>query len=265
VQPTRRAFLAAAAAAALGACTGPDPTPSDRTSGAATAPTSPAGPAPAATPRPPAPARARGPARAVFSGPRTGRQVALTFHGSGDPALVRQLLDVAAQAGAPISVFVVGRWLEAHPDLAGRILAGGHELDNHTYTHPVLGQVPRPGVAAEIRRCRDVLTWLTGSGGRYFRPSGMTAPTPMVLAEAGAAGYPLVVGFDVDPHDYADPGADAIATRVTAALRAGSIVSLHTGHAGTVAALPRILTALRTRGLQPVTLRDLLRGGPSAP
>jgi peptidoglycan/xylan/chitin deacetylase (PgdA/CDA1 family) len=201
----------------------------------------------------------------VFAGPRTRHQVALTFHLSGDPALVGRLLDTAAQAGVPISLFAVGRWLAEHPALVERILADGHELDNHTWSHPVLGRLTGPAVAAEIRRCRAALTQATGSGGRYFRPSGMTRPTPLVLAEAGAAGYPLVVAYDVDPRDYTDPGADAVAARVTARLRPGSIVSLHTSHVGTVAALAPILTTARARGLQPVRLQQLLVATPSAP
>ena len=138
-------------------------------------------------------------------------------------------------------------------------------FDNHTWSHPVLGRLDRPAVAAEIRRCKAALTRATGSGGRYFRPSGMTQLTPLVLTEAGAAGYPLVVAFDVDPRDYTDPGADAVAARVAAGLRPGSIVSLHTGHAGTVTALAPILAAARARGLQPVPLHQLLAAMPSAP
>jgi peptidoglycan/xylan/chitin deacetylase (PgdA/CDA1 family) len=200
----------------------------------------------------------------VVAGPRTGRQFSLTFHLSGDPALVARLLDTAALAGAPISMFAVGRWLAEQPALGRRILADGHELDNHTWSHPALGRLDRPAVAAEIRRCKAALTQATGSGGRYFRPSGMTHPTPLVLAEAGAAGYPLVVAFDVDPRDYTDPGPNAVTARVAAQLRRGSIVSLHTGHVGTVAALDSILAAARARGLQPVRLRQLLAGMPSA-
>jgi peptidoglycan/xylan/chitin deacetylase (PgdA/CDA1 family) len=261
---SRRRFLAAAAAAVAAACSGQAvrsdapgtaapsrPVPSTASTSAGRAGTT----AAAAT------RVGATPAKVVFAGPRTRRRFALTFHLSGDPILVSQLLDTAAQAGAPISLFAVGRWLTQHPDLVGRILADGHELDNHTWSHPVLGRLERPAVAAEIRRCRAALTRATGSGGRYFRPSGMTRPTPLVLAEAGAAGYPLVVAFDVDPHDYSDPGAAAVAARVSAGLRPGSIVSLHTGHAGTVAALDPILAAARARGLQPVRLQQLLAAG----
>jgi peptidoglycan/xylan/chitin deacetylase (PgdA/CDA1 family) len=93
----------------------------------------------------------------------------------------------------------------------------------------------------------------------------MTRPTPLVLAEAEAAGYLLVVAYDVDPRDYTDPGADAVTARVTARLRPGSIVSLHTSHTGTITALAPILTTARARGLQPVRLQQLLAATPSAP
>jgi peptidoglycan/xylan/chitin deacetylase (PgdA/CDA1 family) len=263
--PSRRAFLAAAAATMAAACT------NHATGRHPAASTVAAPPAPSTTPTPTeragaavAPASGK-PARIVFAGPRTRRQVALTFHLSGDPALVSRLLDIAAQAGVPISLFAVGRWLAEHPALVQRILADGHELDNHTWSHPMLGRLSGPAVAAEIRRCKAALTQATGSGGRYFRPSGMTRPTPLVLAEAGAAGYPLVVAYDVDPRDYTDPGADAVAARVTARLRPGSIVSLHTSHTGTITALAPVLTTARVRGLQPVRLHRLLDGRPSGP
>ena len=257
---SRRSFLALAGtglAAALAACRGPR---EQQQQGAlAVRPTTTAStiPHPSALPTSTAPA-ARGPARAVFHGPRDGRRVALTFHGSGDPALVMRLLEEVGREHVPITVFVVGRWLEQHPEMAARILAGGHELGNHTYTHPVLGRLGRAEVDREIRGCRAVLKRLAG-GGHYFRPSGMTAPTPLVLAAAGAAGYPVVVSFDVDPRDYADPGAAAVAARVAAGLQPGSIVSLHTGHAGTVAAIPHIVAAIRARGLNPVPVHQLLQ------
>lgn len=266
--PSRRTFLAAAASALTAACSDPATSPGAPAGSSTTRPlpaTSPtAGRRRVATTVQPT-GQPTKPAQVVFAGPRAGHRVALTFHLSGDPTLVVRLLDAATQAGAPISLFAVGRWVAEHPDLVRRILADGHELNNHTWTHPVLGRLTGPAVAAEIRGCQAALTRATGSGGRYFRPSGMTQPSPLVLSKAGAAGYPLVVSFDVDPRDYEDPGAGAVATRVAAGLRPGSIVSLHTGHADTVAAFDPIVAAVRTRGLQLVLLHQLLVGRPSAP
>jgi len=214
-----------------------------------------------ATPTPSTTAAARhtGPAAAIYNGPRTSDGVALTFHGSGDVALTDQLLAEAARLQAPITVFAVGRWLDGNPAVAGRILAAGHELENHTYTHPTLAGASASVVSNEVTRCRDVLAAQTGSAGRYFRPSGMEPRyPPLVLDQAGSAGYGVVCGFDVDPLDYQDPGAAAIVSRVRAAVKPGSIVSLHLGHPGTVTAFPTVVADIRARGLRPVLVRDLL-------
>ena len=258
---TRRQFIAGSiAAAGLAACA----RTARRIGQAGTGPAEQRGPAGTA-PGPSGPSGARtapgGPARFVAFGDRAVARAALTFHGSGDPALTYRMLDLAARARVPMTVFAVGRWLQAHPEVAGRILAGGHELANHTYTHPALLRVDRPDVAAEIRRCRDVLAGATGSGGRWFRPSGVqSTPTAMILEEAGAAGYPTVVGFDVDPRDYADPGADVVVRRTVPSIGPGSIVSLHLGHPGTVSAFEPIVDAAHRRGLALVTVGDLLGG-----
>lgn len=189
----------------------------------------------------------------------TGRpEVALTFHGSGDPLLATTLFDEAEQAGALVTVFAVGSWLQAHPQMAARILRGGHALGNHTFTHPTLHRLSDAGIREEVSRCAAVIQRLTGTPGVAFRPSGGPSITAPMVRAATSSGYPLVLGYDVDPSDNLDPGASAVASRVLAGVRAGSVVSLHLGHTGTVEALPHILTGLRSRGLQPVTAPHLV-------
>ncbi|SBW26995.1 twin-arginine translocation pathway signal [Candidatus Protofrankia californiensis] len=200
---------------------------------------------------------------AVANGPRDRPRVALTFHlgpheAGQDLSLARQLLADAARLSAPITVFAVGQWLDEHHDLVPVILAGGNELANHTYTHPTLTALPADRVATEIINCRDVLARLAPTQGRYFRPSGTSTATPLILTEAGAAGYRTVVDFDVDPLDYTSPGADTVVARVRAGARPGSIVSMHFGYPGTVTAFPRIVANLHTAGLTPIPVHDLL-------
>ncbi|CAO5170522.1 peptidoglycan-N-acetylglucosamine deacetylase [Frankia sp. AiPs1] len=263
----------AVAAAGLAACsdsspgsaaadhTAADHTPADHT---AAATPSAVAPEPASTLAQAGPGLVPGgPATAVAHGPRDRARVALTFHlgpheAGQDPVLARALLGEAARLGVPITIFAVGRWLDAHRDLVPDILAHGNEVANHTYTHPTLTALPGDQVAAEITGCREVLARLTPAQGRYFRPSGTSTATPLILAEAGAAGYRTVVDFDVDPLDYTAPGADAVVARVRAATQPGSIVSMHFGYPGTVAAFPRVVANLRVAGLAPVTVHDLL-------
>jgi len=201
-------------------------------------------------------------ARFVVAGPAAKQRVALTFHTNGDLGLANQLLDVLSRRNTKITSFIVGEWLDANPDMAKRIADGGHEFANHTYTHPTFCSLSRDAMLAEVERCRDVLVRLTGGPGAAFRPSGTddgtASPGDQVLSVAAEAGYATVLGFDVDPFDYQDPGAAAVTERTLAAVKPGSIISMHFGHAGTVAALPGILDGLDQRGLTPVTVSTLL-------
>ena len=197
-------------------------------------------------------------AEEITHGPRSANAVALTFHGAGDLELAIGLLGEVQRAGARITVLAVGSWLEVNPAMARRILDGGHELGNHTLTHPPLRRLDAAACYGEIDGCARVLQRLTGTRGRWFRPSGTPHATPLIAAQAGRAGYRTSLSYDVDPRDYADPGAAAVRDRTLAAVRPGSIVSLHLGHAGTVAALPGIIDGLRSQGLRAVTVGALL-------
>jgi peptidoglycan/xylan/chitin deacetylase (PgdA/CDA1 family) len=194
----------------------------------------------------------------VVHGPRDRTQVALTFHGQGDDQLVRTTLTVLRQLDTPVTVLAVGSWLAEHPALARAILDGGHELGNHTYSHLDITSMSPDDQYAEISRCAGVLRRLTGSAGRWFRPSQTPRATPEVQKQAQRAGYPTCLAYDVDSLDYTDPGPAAIVHSTLNGVHNGSIVSLHFGHAGTVDALPDLVAALRRRGLTPVTATDLL-------
>lgn len=204
------------------------------------------------------------PGRASFvsTGPRDRSAVALTLHTNGDLHLAQQLLDITTKRKVPITCFVVGNWLEANPAWATKLTAAGHELANHTYSHPDVTKLDAGHLAEEITRCRDVLTRLAGIPGRYFRPSGTddgtAAPSELVMKTASTVGYATVLGFDVDPLDYKDPGSATVVSRTLDGAGNGSIISLHFGHPGTIDALPKILDGLDAKHLQPVTVSDLL-------
>jgi peptidoglycan/xylan/chitin deacetylase (PgdA/CDA1 family) len=188
--------------------------------------------------------------------------VALTFHISGDRALTIALLDLLRSRRVVMTAFMVGAFIDANPDLLPRMVHDGHELANHTYTHLTFASLPRDQMTAEVVRCRDALVRTAGTTGQFFRPSGTSngtaAPSATELDVIAAAGYTAVAGFDVDPSDYADPGAHLVASRTLEGIQAGSIVSLHAGHQGTLEALPTILDRLDQRALRTATLSALL-------
>jgi len=183
--------------------------------------------------------------------------VALTFHGDGDPQMAQALLKEAEAGQARLTVLAVGRWLGAHPEMARRVLDGGHELGNHTENHVDVSRLSPAAAFAEIEQCAARLQKLTGSPGIWFRPSQTQHANPMLIEQARKAGYRTVLSYDVDPLDYEDPSAAQIAERLLAAVHPGAVVSMHLGHQHTVAALPAVLAGLKSRGLAAVTASEL--------
>lgn len=199
-----------------------------------------------------------GPATELVRSESGRPEVALTFHTNGDPALVDALFTAVEKARVPITCMFVCDWLALHPAAARRVVDLGGEVGNHTWTHLAdLDRQSEAVVRQQVQRSRQILDRVAGGQGAFFRPSAMRNATPAVLREAGAGGYAHSLSYDVDPQDYRDPGPELVVGRTLAAVRAGSVVSLHFGHAGTVAALPRIVAGLRDRGLTPVTASAL--------
>lgn len=183
--------------------------------------------------------------------------VALTFHGAGSPALAEALLSEAEKAGARLTVLAVGQWLARYPEMARRILDGGHELGNHTEHHLDIDAMSPDGAYGEIERCAQRLEQLTGSRGRWFRQSQAQHASPIVRAAAHRAGYTTLLSYDLDSLDYLDPGARTVERTVLGRIRGGDVVSMHLGHRQTIEALPLILDGLTRRGLRAVTASEL--------
>jgi len=210
-----------------------------------------------AEPSPPFTRRAR--LRPVDHGPRDRPRIALTFD-DGPGRLTEALLDVLGERGARATFFVLGERLAGREAVVRRTLGEGHEVAAHGWRHvPLAG---RPAVALrDLARTRLALRRAGGAWPRLFRaPYG--AVSPGVVAAARVTGM-AAIGWDVDPRDYETPGAGAIADRILAGARNGSIVLLHDDRRAlepTVAAVARVVPVLQAAGHELVTLSELLRG-----
>ena len=194
----------------------------------------------------------------ISHGLRTKKEVALTFHGAGNLKIARDLLAIASDAKTPISVMAVGSWLSANPEIGKEILAGGHDLGNHTYNHKAMLHLNLNEAKSEIAKGKAAIIKSVGSAQKYFRPSGTPKSNATIRKAAVAAGYSNCITYDVDTLDYQDPKVSAIVSNCMKSVKNGSIISLHFDHKNTVAALPKIITELKSAGLTPVTLTKLL-------
>jgi peptidoglycan/xylan/chitin deacetylase (PgdA/CDA1 family) len=195
----------------------------------------------------------------ILHGLRTRKEVAITFHGAGQLSIANSILKEAANSQAGLSILVVGTWLKANPSMAKVILDAGHDLGNHTMTHPVLSQLPLAKVQKEINECAALLKKLTGTHGKWFRPSGTIRSNATIRTSAGRAGYRNCISYDVDSLDYTGQSASATLKTIEKLVKPGSIIGMHFGYPNTVKAIPLILAHLHAKGLKPVTLTELLR------
>ena len=194
----------------------------------------------------------------IAHGSRSVPSVALTFHGAGDLTIAHSLLDILKSTKTPVSIFAVGTFLKSEPAIAKRIISDGHDLGNHTMTHTQMKTISAKKVDAEILGCANELKKLIGNHGSWFRPSGTQYSTALIRKTALKYGYKNCISYDVDSHDYQDPGKAAVISNVMNNVKNGSIISLHFGHKNTVDALPTLLDQLHAKGLTPVTLTTLL-------
>ncbi|MBI2297631.1 MAG: polysaccharide deacetylase family protein [Armatimonadetes bacterium] len=190
------------------------------------------------------------------------KQIALTFDDGPHPAFTPKLLALLAKYKVKATFFVVGEMCERHPELVRAELAAGHVIANHTYHHVNLVKIPATQVAAEISACGEVVQSITGRAPHLFRPPGGDY-NDRVAEVSEALGYTICLWTD-DPGDYANPPAAKLAADTRRWARNGGIILLHDGPPVTLKILPKLITDLRRRGFEFVTIDQMLGYAPTA-
>jgi peptidoglycan/xylan/chitin deacetylase (PgdA/CDA1 family) len=189
-----------------------------------------------------------------------GKVIYLTFDDGPRNPYTQQMLDVLAKYNAKATFFVIGRQAAAQPELIEGIYAAGHGLGNHTYNHRSLPGLGWEAFQSDVEEGRNALAAYNTVCMRppYGKVDGNTS------AFAAKMGYHVVL-WSIDPHDWALPGADAIAGRVVSKAYPGAIVVLHDGggdRSQTVTALDTILARLSEQGY---TFASMCRDGAAPP
>jgi peptidoglycan/xylan/chitin deacetylase (PgdA/CDA1 family) len=208
-------------------------------------------------PRALARALARRSRRMLFAAPTSRPAVALTYDDGPDPALTPALLAVLRRHGARATFFLLGARVAERPDLASAVVAGGHEVGNHTWAD-------RPSILLPVRDLEwDVVRThrqLVAAGGApvFLRP-GSGWVRPGMLRVAARHGYRVILG-SVAVLDLRVTDVEAQARFVLSRLQPGAVVVLHEGRADRAGVVPlteRVLTGLAARGYDAVTLSEL--------
>lgn len=201
-------------------------------------------------------------APSVWQGPADRREVALTFDDGPAPA-TPEILDILAAHGASATFFFCGANVRRMPETARQVAAAGHEIGNHSDSHPLLCFRSARFMEDELRRAQETIRAHTGQTPRWFR-------APYGVRWFGLRGVQERLGltgvmWTVIGRDWTLPG-EAVARRVLRGARPGAIICLHDGRelsaspaAATVEALRLILPSLSAQGYRFVTLSQMFK------
>ncbi|GGN56340.1 bi-functional transferase/deacetylase [Streptomyces albiflavescens] len=190
------------------------------------------------------------------------RTIALTFDDGPDPLWTSRILDVLRRNHVHATFFVVGTEVVAHPELVRRIVAEGHQIGIHTFTHPDLARLAPWQRSLELRETQLAVAGAAGVTTALLRPPYSSANDALddadwsVLEQAGAAGYVTVLSTQ-DAEDWQRPGADRILANATPHGHAGQILLMHDGggdRSQTVAALGALIPRLKAHGFRFATV-----------
>ena len=183
--------------------------------------------------------------------------IAMTYDDGPHRNNTPRLLDILRLRNIKATFYVIGRNVDMYPHLTRRIVAEGHEVGNHTYTHRNLKPLSDAQVISEMTRARTAIARATGVQPRTMRPpygALYQRQREMIMQKFG---YPTIM-WAVDPRDWQRPGVSVVKSRILAGTSNGSIVLAHDLHAPTVEAMPATLDGLLAKGFKFVTVSQLL-------
>jgi peptidoglycan/xylan/chitin deacetylase (PgdA/CDA1 family) len=197
--------------------------------------------------------------RGIASGNPFVKEIALTFDDGPRDRGMPELLAALKSLDVPGTFFLVGKFAERYGSITQSIDAAGHEIENHSYTHPKLYTLWVEKIMREAERCNEVMANLAIRSPRFLRPPGGGFNLKIFYA---LRRMDMRMGlWSVNTADYTGRSAELITADVLKSTRPGSIILMHSGVPATVEALPAIVTALRERGYRFVTLQDLWNNG----
>jgi len=219
----------------------------------------PATPAPvAATPAPSTPAAPSGTPKFTYSSCHVdGPYVAITFDDGPSGPNTPRLLDMLKERKIHATFFFVGQCVAEYPDIVKRIVAEGHEVGNHSWSHPDLAKMSDEAVRNEIQKTHDAIVQACGVTPKLMRPPYGAFTARQRAWANGTWGYKIIL-WDVDPLDWKIRNSDHVKAEILKQTQSGSITLSHDIHKTTVDAMPATLDALIAKGFKFVTVSELI-------
>ncbi|HHY98240.1 MAG TPA: polysaccharide deacetylase family protein [Firmicutes bacterium] len=195
----------------------------------------------------------------IYSVARDDKKVSLSFDAMWGTDYTDKILAILRKHGIKTTFFLGGYWLEKYPDYVKKIASEGHEIGNHTYSHPHLNALSREQIREELMRAHDIIKSLTGKDSRLFRPP-FGEYSNKVIEVAKECGYETIQ-WSVDSLDWQDLSAQAIVDRIMGKIHNGAIILMHNNGTHTAEAVETLIPMLKEQGYEIVPISELLIKG----
>lgn len=192
----------------------------------------------------------------VYCTDREGKVVSLTFDAAWGAEDTDRLIEIFDTYDVAVTFFVVGDWVEKFPEEVKKLHDAGHEVMNHSDTHPYMSKISESERAAELKNCNDKIERITGVRPTLFRPP-YGDYNNAVIRSVEAAGM-TCIQWSVDSLDWKDPSPQEMTQRVLSKVNSGDIVLFHNAAKNTPAALPDIIEALQADGYTFLKVSDMI-------
>jgi peptidoglycan/xylan/chitin deacetylase (PgdA/CDA1 family) len=183
--------------------------------------------------------------------------LAMTFDDGPHPSLTPRLLDLLKERNIKATFFVVGSNAKAYPQIIRRIIAEGHEIGNHTYTHCSLPSRSDDQIRKELNDSKNAISAATDYSPQLVRPPYGAINARIKQLMYSEFGYSTIM-WSVDPQDWRRPGSAVVTSRLVNGARPGAIMLAHDIHPGTITAMPSMFDQLLAKGYQFVTVSQLI-------
>ena len=203
------------------------------------------------------PAPPREPAITFSSVHVDGPYIAMTFDDGPSAVLTPKLLDLLAAHHIKATFFVIGENVAEHPEIVARAASEGHEIGNHSWSHPNFARMSQESVRSQIQRTDDAIKNAIGKRPTLLRPPYGSITEREKRWIHDDFGYEIIL-WDVDPLDWKRPGPAVVRSRILKETRPGSIVLSHDIHPGTIEAMPSTFDELEAKGFKFVTVSELI-------
>ena len=185
------------------------------------------------------------------------KQVAISFDAAWGNDDTETLINILSEYEVPATFFVVGAWVDKYPESVKALSDAGHQIQNHSNTHPHMPQLSKEQMKAEIESCNKKIEDITGAKPTLHRPPYGDYDNSLI--EVMTELEMMTIQWDVDSLDWKENATpDSICQRVTSRVQNGSIVLFHNDADHTPAALPNILKCLKDEGYEFVFISDLI-------